>query len=577
MPTSAAVSLDLQDGRWGRETVTGLLSAFARAQAATGMSQRAFAEAEGVPRTTLQHWLHRQEALDLPPEVVAFFESPAGFAFLHRLVVAAHLVMTWMGTCGIRLVGEFIALAGLKPVLARSYGVHQQLSVQIQQALVAYGQQERARLGAAMPQREITVVADETFLSSGVCLVAIEPVSGFVVVEEYAERRDAETWNTVMHAATRDLKVVVVQSTADEGQALARHAQALGAQHSPDLFHVQNEVNQAFVLPLLRRRRHAEEGFAEATQTVQHRRDERDTSRSRPRGPGRPPHFDARICAAEEVQAAALAALQVEEVRWQGWLTAVRSLALVYHPYDLTSGAPRSPEQLGVELSEQFGLLRASAHDADLSASSHAGIEKAARVVPKMVDTLRFFHEQVHLRLKALELPTDVEATLRTVLIPAAYLSRVLAREDDKSRRASLRETLERLLAPVRAPEGPLCALDEEAHRRLEQAAFGCADLFQRASSCVEGRNGRLSQWEHAQRRVSAQKLAGITIVHNYVIQRACGTTAAERFFGSKPRDLFSWLLEHVRPTPRPASPRPANPIATLLGPPTGSPSWPRG
>src|SRR4051794_12609209 len=48
-------------------------------------SQRAFAQATGVPRSTLQHWLKRKQTLDADPALIAFFESPAGVAFLHRL------------------------------------------------------------------------------------------------------------------------------------------------------------------------------------------------------------------------------------------------------------------------------------------------------------------------------------------------------------------------------------------------------------------------------------------------------------------------------------------------------------
>lgn len=544
--------------------VAGVMSDYARARATTGLSQRAFAATEGVPRTTLQHWLSREEALDLSPRARVFLESPDGAQFLHRLVVAAHLTMTWMGDCGIRMVGRFIEFAGLKDVLASSYGVHQQTAVQMQEALVEYGKHERARLSEEMPHRQITVAADETFLSSGVCMVAIEPVSGFVLAEEYVEQRDAATWNAVMQEATRDLKVDVVQSTADEGLALARHAQDLGAQHSPDLFHVQNEVNQAFVLPLLRRRRRAEEAASKAKEALLRRIEEREAHSAGPRSPGRPPDFDGRVVEAESARTAALEALNTEELRWQRWIGAVRHLALAYHPYDLETGATRSAEQLKVELAADFDVLREIASAAQLAASSSAGIEKAARVVPKMVDTLRFFHESVRERVEALALHAAVEEVMRSVLVPAALLTRVIEREDDASRRAHLRDVRDRILAPVRATDGPLASLDEDARRRLERAAFDCADLFQRASSCVEGRNGRLSQWEHAQRRLSPKKLAGITVVHNYVIKRADDTTAAERFFGSKPHDLFAWLLAHVRPPPRPASSRP-NSIPTLL------------
>ena len=38
-------------------------------------------------------------------------------------------------------------------------------------------------------------------------------------------------------------------------------------------------------------------------------------------------------------------------------------------------------------------------------------------------------------------------------------------------------------------------------------------------------------------------KLQALTVLHNYALQRHDGTTAAERFYGDRPRDLFAWLL----------------------------------
>jgi len=48
-------------------------------------------------------------------------------------------------------------------------------------------------------------------------------------------------------------------------------------------------------------------------------------------------------------------------------------------------------------------------------------------------------------------------------------------------------------------------------------------------------------------------KLKALTVIHNYFIERADGSTAAERFFGQKPANLFAWLLERFPEPPRPA------------------------
>lgn len=87
-----------------RDVIAGLLDDFRDPDGLP--AQRRFAREHDLPRSTLRHWLHRQRALDATPEEVAFFESAAGVAFLHRLVTAAHLVFTEQGPCGLRLQGK---------------------------------------------------------------------------------------------------------------------------------------------------------------------------------------------------------------------------------------------------------------------------------------------------------------------------------------------------------------------------------------------------------------------------------------------------------------------------------------
>src|SRR5262249_28180771 len=83
------------------------------AAARRAISQRQFAQERGVPRTTLQDWLSRKATIDADPSVTAFFESPVGLAFSHRLGIAAHLIFTPVGPCGIRLICQFLELSKL--------------------------------------------------------------------------------------------------------------------------------------------------------------------------------------------------------------------------------------------------------------------------------------------------------------------------------------------------------------------------------------------------------------------------------------------------------------------------------
>lgn len=64
-----------------------------------------------VSRTTLSHWKKRKENIDHDVEVVDFFESAAGVAFLHQIMVAFTFVLTQVGGGGIRSVCLFLKLS----------------------------------------------------------------------------------------------------------------------------------------------------------------------------------------------------------------------------------------------------------------------------------------------------------------------------------------------------------------------------------------------------------------------------------------------------------------------------------
>ena len=97
-----------------------------RAIQAQGVSQRQAAQMLDVPRTTLQAWRTWQETLDACPQVATFFDSGPGLAYLHRLVMALHVVFVEIGACGIRLVCLFLQMTGLNRFVGASFGTQQQ-------------------------------------------------------------------------------------------------------------------------------------------------------------------------------------------------------------------------------------------------------------------------------------------------------------------------------------------------------------------------------------------------------------------------------------------------------------------
>jgi Family of unknown function (DUF6399) len=519
-------------------------------------SQRAFAQTTGVPRSTLQHWLKRKPDLDADPALVAFFESPTGLAFLHRLVGACHLTFTQQGTCGLRLVGEFLQRSGLNRFVASSFGSQQAIARQVEQAILDYDASQRSHLASQMTPKRITVCEDETFPPQ-VCLVSIEPVSDFILLEVYCQGRDALSWTTQLTTALEGLPVEVVQVTSDEAKGLLAHARAgLGAHHSPDLFHVQHDLSKATSLPLRAQLNHAQTDLDGARRQTQQWIARRDAEAQGPRRPGRPPEFERHIAEGRVLEQTRTARVDAAEQRQEQMHQAIRGVGDDYHPFALASGRPCDADAVRQRLTARFDAIERLAADAALATTARQRIAKARRVLDAMVATLAWVWVVIRTRLDALGLTPPLKVVVIEPLIAGLYLVRVAAQARSPVERAAITAVADRLLAQARAPDGPLAALPAEPREALEREAVWCAELFQRSSSCVEGRNGQLALRHHHLHQLRPRKLKVLTILHNYLIRRPAGSTAAERFFGTKPQDLLEYILDRLDVPARPAAPR---------------------
>jgi hypothetical protein len=176
------------------------------------------------PKTGFAITRDSNSTADWNPMSSGFFESPHGLAFLHHLLCALHLVVGQANDGGIRNICWLLELCQLDRFVATSYGAQQAVAANIEKAIQQFGQEERARLAKQMSHREITLCEDETFHPQS-CLVAIEPVSNYLILEEYAAKRDAATWNAAISEAFQPLSVTVTQCVSDQATALISHAQ----------------------------------------------------------------------------------------------------------------------------------------------------------------------------------------------------------------------------------------------------------------------------------------------------------------------------------------------------------------
>lgn len=317
--------------------------------------------------------------------------------------------------------------------------------------------------------------------------------------------------------------------------------------HSPDVFHVQQELSRASSAGLAAQTREAQRGQAQAQEQLAAAQTARQQAADQPRGPGRPLDHEGRVRQAEEWVAGTGRWLETCQGRQERARAAVRGVGEDDHPFDLATGQPQGAPAVRQRLEGRLAALAALAAEAQLKGRWRERLAKARRVLPGLVAAVGYFW----LRVRAAVASRYGAAAWRWAerLVAGMYLRQAAAKAKGAERRQQLHRLAEACLAEARGqgaePPGGWPA--------AEALAGEWAGWFQRSSSCVEGRNGQLALRHHGLHRLSRRKLRALTALHNYWLRRTDGTTAAERFFGRPPADLFGWLLERLPLPARPA------------------------
>jgi Family of unknown function (DUF6399) len=513
-----------------------------------GMSQRKASKAVGVPRGTLLRWQERLANIPLPKSIIDFFESPDGLAFLDRLVNVLQFVMNQVGSCGIRLVSMVLRLSYLDYFVSSSYETLRERGVMMEEEIVSFGKNEQCRLSEGMPTKPISIVEDETYHHKP-CLVAMEPVSNFILLEKYGDKRDAASWNAALDEALANLPIKVIQSTSDEARGIVNHVEFhLDAHHSPDIFHVQQDITKGTSAAMSAKIRAAKQTVDEFEHELKSRTENAPKSQR-----GRPSAIslkaDDKLKRELTASKEKLNLLQSQQLTIQ---EAKKGIGAVYHPYDLNTGSARTTEQVEQDLLQHFATIEQNASAANLKDTALDKIKKAKRVCSGLVATMAFYWMMLSQMIESLSLSCKHEQLLRDTLIPAHYLMIASRKAKTAVLRHQIQKQAEHLLSKLVINE-IWVNTEQKDQSLLMKAAQEYAQLFQRSSSCLEGRNGYLSLRHHGLHHLGDRKLETLTVIHNYFTTRSDHTTAAERFFNKKPRDLFEHLTKVLPSLPKPA------------------------
>ena len=299
---------------------------FERAVEMTG-SQRAASKMTKISRSTAQGRIARRNERTLPLATQEFLDTVEGMMFLHRIILAVEFIISQIAGAGIRVIQLFLEHTQLDQWVASSYGsVNKRVDI-MEKNLIQFGQEQESLLRTNMREKSITGCLDETF-PSGICLVAIEPISNFVLLEKQVDDRTSMTWKTELDNRLKDLPVKFHQITADKASALVKLAeQELSAHYSPDLFHIQQDLSKATSAPLARKVAACENALKAAEQELNQIAQEQEDYASQPVKPvGRPVDYAGRIHEANVKLATVQLDLEEAEARRKQVRESIKSL-----------------------------------------------------------------------------------------------------------------------------------------------------------------------------------------------------------------------------------------------------------
>jgi hypothetical protein len=498
-------------------------------------SVRRIAQETGLSKSSVHRLTQAIERRDVHPESW-LWETADGRQWLTRLVVATLYTFGLKRGVGLDTISEFFARLHLAAQVGCSAsalrGVLETLEAALLETAAAWEQ-----AGCACGEvREIIGAVDETFLER-MLLVFMDLSTGYLLLEEVAEDRTYATWHTLVNARLQALGTHVLYLVSDRAKALIQLAeQGLECLSMPDFFHVVHDIVKSYSLAMGRHLSQARQELMKAQEAL-----------ARP--PGEPQ------VAHDVPEAQALVeARQAEVQRWEEGQCTYRhhleTLSLTLHPFRLADSTPQTSAQVESQLYAEVEAIEALARRHQLPARQPA-MQKVRKQIPALAALVDFWWQGVWRDVEPFALSPRWRQWVQEGLLPLVYWERYAAQTRCPRRKARLVQAL----ATVRA------AFDTHAiTQRLAPPVLADwhawaterVNVFQRASSAVEGRNGYLSQMQHNQRGLPKRRSKVWTVLHNFDCRAADGTTPASRFFRRVFPDLFETVLSHVEDLPRP-------------------------
>jgi len=495
-------------------------------------SIRKIAEATGIAKSSVHRHQQAIERRNQYPES-ELWETAAGGQWLRLLVLGTIYIFGIKGGIGVETLSEFFYLLQLPMQIGVSPSALHKLEVEVREAILKYQQQQQSTLRQSQKAIEICAAADETSFEQDV-LVLMDLSSGYILLEEQVENRQYQTWLDKAQTALTQVGVRVRSLVSDRAPALIKLAlEGFGCPSFADLFHPLWDLSKSVGAALGRQFTQANQKLAQAQQRlVQLTALAKDTT--------------AQQQLVEQLQAH----MEFVQSGQRTYHCLGQQLTLTIHPFALTDGSFKTTIEIQAQL-EQLLLKLEMLQNRHQLTKADSALHKFRQQIPALSVGVNSWWQWVQhsLLLENLDMPLT-NWLLRQVL-PAVYWQHQLNKTKSRSLRRIYRQAYHRAQQALLAHSFTANLTDSEFELWREWAK-SMAGKFHRASSAVEGRNGYLSHRHHAARGFWSNHLSVLTVIHNFDLKRADGTTAAQRLFGRQFPNLFAWVMQQIGELPRP-------------------------
>ena len=497
---------------------------------------RSLAEQLDCSKSSVHRHKQARKKRDQHPESW-FWETDEGYAWLHRCVFATIYKFGVQRSIGPGHLSEYFAMLRIGTHVGISESALRTQIHVMENLIPAFQTMCEAQQAGTGTVRKVVVAGDETFFDSQVLLVLIELTSGYLLLEESADDRSYETWLEKAQPRLEALDIEVIHAVTDRAKALVKLAtDGFGCESGADVFHAIHEVSKA-----LGAAHHCSVEKAKreagASQIKLEKLQEKNAGKAE----------------LEQAQRAVKQDTNRVSVREQGqkiYQKLQRGLSEIVHPFDVENDAKQSSAQAAKRLEEQVRKLKDNAslnHVED----RNGGLDKFRRQISAQTCGIDAWWVWVLESLSDRVIGIEQKEWLMYSLLPVFYWYRQMEKSQNAHHRKRYKQAWQRALAAY-LTHSMTSTLSSEEREQWETWADWMSGQFHRSSSAVEGRNGCLSQMYHNGRGLTKRRLNALTVIHNYGIRRADGTTAAERLFDTEFPDLFEWLLERMEPLPLP-------------------------